>query len=102
MDVAHTAMIQSRTSNFSKYLMLSILIVSCAGFLFGFDTGNIAGALIFIKAVFHTNTAQNEWIVSLTLLGAFLSAIASGRAVDKYGRKSLLIFSAGLFFGGAW
>lgn len=86
---------------FKKYLLLSTIIAASAGFLFGFDTGNIAGALIFITRTFHTSIIQNEWIVSLTVLGAFLSAIISGKAVDLYGRKTLLIFAALLYATGA-
>lgn len=84
-------------SNINRYLLLSTVIAASAGFLFGFDTGNIAGALIFIKSTFHTTAFQNEWIVSLTILGAFFSSIISGKFVDLYGRKTLLIVAA-IFF----
>lgn len=84
-----------------KYLILSVSVAASAGLLFGFDTGNIAGALIFITHHFHTTTTQNEWIVSLTILGAFLAAMLSGRAVDLYGRRMLLICAALLYITGA-
>lgn len=85
----------------NKQFILSVIVAASAGLLFGFDTGNIAGALIFIGHAFHTSTTQNEWIVSLTILGAFVSAIVSGKAVDLYGRKMLLIFAALLYAFGA-
>ncbi|OGT44591.1 MAG: hypothetical protein A3E82_01650 [Gammaproteobacteria bacterium RIFCSPHIGHO2_12_FULL_38_11] len=87
--------------NVKKYFLLSVIVAASAGFLFGFDTGNIAGALIFITHTFHTSTFQNESIVSITILGAFLSAIASGKAVDYYGRRTLLMFAAFVYMAGA-
>jgi len=69
--------------------------------LFGFDTGNIAGALIFIEHSFHTSTLENELIVSITVLGAFVGAIISGKKVEHYGRRYMLLCSAVLFMAGA-
>ncbi|EKD77661.1 MAG: hypothetical protein ACD_42C00241G0001 [uncultured bacterium] len=85
----------------NPHLLLSIIIAASAGLLFGFDTGNIAGALVFIGHTFHTSITQNEWIVSLTILGAFLAAILSGKAVDYYGRKTLLMLAALFYITGA-
>lgn len=87
--------------NSKIYFFLSVLVAAFAGLLFGFDTGNIAGALVFISDAFHTSTAQNELIVSLTVLGAFLAAMLSGKAVDLYGRRTLLIVAALLYVAGA-
>lgn len=84
----------------NKYLLLSIVVAASAGFLFGFDTGNIAGALVFISHDFHATAFQNESIVSVTIFSAFLGAIFSGKAVDYYGRKSLLIFAGFLYLAG--
>lgn len=89
-----------RFFDINRYLFLSVTVAASAGLLFGFDTGNIAGALIFISHTFHTSTSQNEWIVAITILGAFLSAIASGKAVDFYGRRTLLMFAALLYVTG--
>ena len=84
----------------NKYLFLSVIVAASAGFLFGFDTGNIAGALVFISRDFHASAFQNESIVSITIFSAFLGAILSGTAVDYYGRKSLLIFAGFLYLAG--
>lgn len=81
----------------NKYLLLSVIVAASAGFLFGFDTGNIAGALIFISRDFHATAFQNELIVSITIFSAFLGAIFSGKAVDHYGRKHLLMIAGFLY-----
>ena len=82
------------------FLWLTVTIAATAGLLFGFDTGNIAGALIFIQHSFHTSTFENELIVSITVLGAFVGAIFSGTKVERYGRRYMLLCSAVLFITG--
>ena len=91
--------IEARIMN--KYVLITATIAATAGLLFGFDTGNIAGALIYIQKDLHTSTFQNELIVSITILGAFLSALFSSRLVDYYGRRGILIIAGGLFIIGA-
>ncbi|MFO1259359.1 MAG: sugar porter family MFS transporter [Gammaproteobacteria bacterium] len=83
------------------YLFFSVIIAGTAGLLFGFDTGNIAGALIFIQEEMGASLFECEVIVSVTVIGACVGAILSGRAVDFFGRKEMLLFSAGLFIVGA-
>lgn len=85
----------------NPYIILTTMMAATAGLLFGFDTGNIAGALIFITKEFHTSILQNEIIVSVTVLGAFFSAFCSSKMVDVYGRRNLLIVAALLFIIGA-
>lgn len=90
-------MVQSR----HFYLFFSAIIAGTAGLLFGFDTGNIAGALIFIQEEMGASLFECEMIVSVTVMAACLGAILSGRAVEFFGRKEMLLFAAGLFIIGA-
>lgn len=83
------------------YLILITAIAATSGLLFGFDTGNIAGALIYIEKEFDTTTFQNQLIVSVTILGAFLSALLSGKLADWLGRKQMLMIAGILFCLGA-
>ncbi|MBL4817650.1 MAG: sugar porter family MFS transporter [Deltaproteobacteria bacterium] len=76
-------------------------ISATAGLLFGFDTGNIAGALIYIEKTFHTSTLQNQVIVSSTVQGAFFGAITSGHFVRHFGCKLMLTLAGLLFMIGA-
>ncbi|ASN60346.1 sugar porter family MFS transporter [Latilactobacillus curvatus] len=71
------------------------------GLLFGYDTGVISGAILFIQKQMHLNTWQQGWVVSAVLLGAVLGAAIIGPMSDKFGRKKLLLLSAIIFFVGA-
>lgn len=75
-------------------------IAAIGGILFGFDTGIISGALIFIQQSFHPGTIRLELIVSSVVLGALVGAMASGHLADTFGRKCLLISTALTFILG--
>ena len=48
------------------------LITSLGGLLFGYDIGVIAGALPQLSENFSMNTFQEEFVVSIMLIGAIL------------------------------
>lgn len=71
------------------------------GLLFGYDTGVISGAILFIEKQMHLDSWQQGWVVSSVLLGAVLGAAIIGPMSDKYGRKRLVMLSSIIFFIGA-
>ena len=76
-------------------------ISALSGLLFGYDTGVISGAVLFVQEDFHLTTFQEEIVVSAVLLGATLGAIFGGRLTDRLGRRSTLLQVAALFVIGA-
>ncbi|WP_242841130.1 sugar porter family MFS transporter [Clostridium akagii] len=72
-----------------------------SGLLFGYDTGVISGAILFIKKQMNLGSWQQGWVVSAVLLGAVLGAAIIGPMSDKYGRKKLILLSSVIFFVGA-
>ncbi|MFC6260107.1 sugar porter family MFS transporter [Levilactobacillus fujinensis] len=71
------------------------------GLLFGYDTGVISGAILFIQKQMHLGAWQQGWVVSSVLLGAILGAAIIGPSSDRYGRRKLLLLSAVIFLIGA-
>lgn len=86
--------------NHKYYFIFVASIAALAGILFGFDTGVISGAILFINQHFNLNSELTSVVVSMVLLGALLGAFFSGRMTDIYGRKYMLLFDALLFIVG--
>ncbi len=76
-------------------------IAALAGLLFGYDTGVISGALLFLKERFALSSTMQEMVVSAVLLGAVFGAATSGAVSDGIGRRKTLIGTAILFSIGA-
>lgn len=75
-------------------------IAAVGGFLFGYDTGVISGALLFIRHDFDLTAFEEGAIVSSLLLGAMLGALAGGSWADRFGRKRTILAAAALFIAG--
>ena len=76
-------------------------IAAIGGLLFGYDTGVISGALLFIKSDLHAGTLAQQWIVSSLLLGAILGAVLSGHLADAISRKWTKVLSGCVYVVGA-
>src|SRR5215469_2326531 len=72
-----------------------------AGLLFGFDTGVISGAILFIKGAFGLSPFAEEVLVSAALVGAVCGSILSGRFTDLLGRKRAILITAVIFTVGS-
>jgi MFS transporter, SP family, xylose:H+ symportor len=84
-------------------------IASLGGFLFGYDTAVISGAVTAIDANFITPQNLSEaargslsgWAISCALLGCVIGAAIAGPLSTAFGRKGGLLLSAVLFFVGS-
>lgn len=77
------------------------LVAAIGGFLFGYDTGVISGALLFLKRDFALSNFQQELAVSSVLAGCLVGALVGGRLSDWLGRRKALIGMGLLFAIGA-
>ncbi len=71
------------------------------GLLFGYDTGVISGALLFIPNTFKLSPFLQGAIVAGLLLGAMVGAAGAGRLSDRLGRRLLIIIAAVVFTVGS-
>ena len=70
------------------------------GLLFGYDTGVISGAVLFLREAFHLSNLMLGVVTSLALAGAALGAGVGGPLSDQYGRRPILIATACVFVVG--
>jgi SP family galactose:H+ symporter-like MFS transporter len=85
----------------SRFVYIAAAFAALGGLLFGYDTGVISGAELFLKHDFTLSTFALEVIVSGVLAGAAAGALAGGRLADLFGRRKLLIATAVIFAVGA-
>ena len=71
------------------------------GLLFGYDTGVISGALLFIPNTFKLTPFLQGAIVAGLLLGAMIGAAFAGRMADHLGRRRLIMIAAVVFTAGS-
>lgn len=81
------------------YVWFLAAVAALGGFLFGFDTAVISGALSPLIQYFGlaSQPAFQGWLVSSVVLGSVVGALLSGYSADRFGRKSTLVW-AGIFF----
>jgi sugar porter (SP) family MFS transporter len=81
-----------------SFIYLVAVIAALCGLLFGYDTGVISGALLFVKRDFSLSSWMQSVVTSAVLAGATLGAGFSGRLTDRFGRRRMVIAVAVLFF----
>ena len=71
------------------------------GMLFGYDTGVISGAILFINNDFALTPFLKGLVVASILIGAALGAAVAGPLSDRLGRRNLILIAAVTFTVGA-
>lgn len=71
------------------------------GLLFGYDTGVISGAILFIQKQLHLSSWTEGIVVSAVLFGAIFGAAVISPLSDKLGRRKMVLTSAAIFFLGS-
>lgn len=80
-----------------SYVLGIASVAAFGGFLFGYDTAVIAGAIGFLKIKFDLSPLAVGWAASSAIWGCLLGAMIAGWISDLLGRKKVLILTAILF-----
>jgi sugar porter (SP) family MFS transporter len=88
-----------RTGN--GLLLRVSVIAAIGGLLFGYDTGVISGALLYIKKDLNAGDFEQEAIVAAVLLGAMIGAAGAGYLADRISRKWTKVISGTVYMVGA-
>jgi len=81
----------------NKHVILSAIVASLGGLLFGFDTAVISGTTEWLQKSFDLSSFWLGFTVASALIGTIIGAIVIGKPADKYGRRTVL-FSVALFY----
>lgn len=80
-----------------KFIYVVAAVAALAGLLFGYDTGVISGAILFIKQDFNLSAGGEGMVVSAVLFGATCGAMLSGKLADIFGRKRIILIISAIF-----
>ena len=89
------------TRKAGTYAVLISGAAALGGFLFGFDTAIVNGAILALAKAFNASSWLTGLAVSLALLGSAGGAFSAGPIADRYGRVKAMVVAAGLFAASA-
>jgi sugar porter (SP) family MFS transporter len=85
----------------NKRILGIAIVAAIGGFLFGYDTGVIGGALLFIQKDLNLDKSQQQAAVAAILLGAVVGAIGAGWLADHFSRRRTKILAGCVYVLGA-
>lgn len=80
-----------------SYALMLALVAAIGGFLFGYDTAVINGAVAALGNAFHASSVAVGLAVSSALLGSAVGAFFAGQLADRLGRIKIMVAAAVLF-----
>ncbi len=86
----------------SLYVILLSSVAALGGFLFGFDSGVVNGAVDALAAAFGTHAAGTGFAVASALLGCAIGAFGAGIVANWIGRRPTMLLNAVFFLVSAF
>lgn len=80
-----------------EFVVAATAVTAIGGFLFGYDTAVINGAISYLKKHMALDAAQEGMAGGSAILGCIPGAMFAGFLSDRFGRKSMLFLCAVLF-----
>jgi SP family galactose:H+ symporter-like MFS transporter len=88
---------QKAKSEINGFVYVAVGVAAIGGLLFGYDTGVVSGAILFVKTQFSLSSTMEEIVVSVVLVGAVVGATIGGALTGRFGRRKMIIL-AGIIF----
>jgi SP family sugar:H+ symporter-like MFS transporter len=85
------------TAGSAVYVIALSSVAAVGGFLFGFDSGVINGAVDALAGAFGTQSAGTGFAVASVLLGCAVGAFLAGTLADFMGRRPAMLLNAVFF-----
>ncbi|KAL9327753.1 hypothetical protein ACSQ67_002756 [Phaseolus vulgaris] len=85
----------------SRYATSCSIVTSMISIIFGYDTGVMSGALIFIKEELGISDTQQEILAGILNICALVGSLVAGRTADYIGRRYTIVAAALLFLAGS-
>ncbi|KAH0769829.1 hypothetical protein KY290_013810 [Solanum tuberosum] len=85
----------------NKYACACSIVASMISIIFGYDTGVMSGAMIFVKKEFNISDAKTEVLAGILNLCALVGSLSAGRTSDYIGRRYTIVIASIIFLLGS-
>ncbi len=85
----------------TRRVVLISIGAAVGGFIFGFDSSVINGAIEAVTEQFGLSPGVTGFVVAISLIGAAIGAWFGGPAANKWGRTRVMLIVGILFFAGS-
>ncbi|KAJ4966287.1 hypothetical protein NE237_018136 [Protea cynaroides] len=85
----------------NKYALVCAIVASLISIIFGYDTGVMSGANIFIKEDLKLRDTQIEVLAGILNICALVGSAFAGRTSDIIGRRYTIMVASLIFLAGA-
>lgn len=96
-DAANNEDFLDRDPSTPVFVYVLAFISALGGFLFGYDTGVVSGAMLLLKKEMNLNALWQELLVSSTVGAAAVSALSGGSLNGWLGRKICILIASFIF-----
>ncbi|XP_060100726.1 proton myo-inositol cotransporter [Heteronotia binoei] len=100
-DLERAARRQFQQGETPAFVYVASVFSALGGFLFGYDTGVVSGALLLLKRELRLDAFWQELLVSSTVAAAALSALAGGALNGACGRRACILLASCVFAAGS-
>ncbi|XP_076369989.1 proton myo-inositol cotransporter-like [Tachypleus tridentatus] len=95
-------LLQDRVKPKAQMFMYTVTLLSAVGgFMSGYDTGAISGAMMFLRKYFELDYTWQKLVIGVTMATAWTFSLIAGYFADRLGRKPVIILSSFVFTVGA-
>jgi MFS transporter, SP family, galactose:H+ symporter len=81
----------------SRLGLLVAVSAATVGIIYGYDSSNIAGALLFITKDFGLSVSQQQLVTTAVVVGEVFGALFGGALANRIGRKRSMVLVAATF-----
>ncbi|KAK4710220.1 hypothetical protein R3W88_004733 [Solanum pinnatisectum] len=89
------------STKINKYACACSIVASMISIIFGYDTGVMSGAMIFVKKEFKISDAKTEVLAGILNLCALVGSLSAGRTSDYIGRRYTIVIASVIFLLGS-
>ncbi|XP_038708101.1 probable polyol transporter 6 [Tripterygium wilfordii] len=88
-------------SKFNVYACACAIVASMVSIIFGYDTGVMSGAMIFIEEDLKINDTQVQILAGILNICALVGSLLAGRTSDYIGRRYTIVLASTIFLIGS-